>query len=214
MHAQVSVDSVQVSIDSIPLQIPDTMPIRLSSDIPPMMVDSLYAVKDTVYDYVRPLYHNFQPNPQTALWLSFIFPGLGQIYNRKYWKLPIVYGLGVGIGYAIHYTNSLYQDFKIGYQNYNSGSPDPALYANLVPTGYPESSISSYLKNQMDNYHRYRDLCIVGAVALYALSIVDAFVDAQLSDFDISPDLSMRVKPTVEQAGDNTALGVGMKLKF
>ena len=192
------------------------MPYRASAQdsIPEMMVDSQYAKKDTVFTGIQPLYLKFRPNPQTAVWLSFIFPGLGQIYNRKYWKLPIIYGLGVGVGYGIAYTNDLYQDFKIGYQNYNSDNPDPSLYAKLIPTGYPESSYNSYLKNQMDNYRRYRDLCIVGAVAIYALTIVDAFVDAQLADFDVSPDLSMKVKPTVEQVNQKSAVGVGVNLKF
>lgn len=185
-----------------------------TSVIPDMMVDSLHRDNDTVFDGVQPLYLHFRPNPQTSLWLSFVFPGLGQIYNRKYWKLPIIYGLGVGIGYAISYTNNLYKDYLVGYQSYSSSKPNPSLYKPLIPEGYPESNISSYLKNQMNNYRRYRDLSIVAAVALYALTIVDAFVDAQLSDFDISPDLSMKVQPTVEKVNQESAVGVGMQVNF
>lgn len=156
----------------------------------------------------------FHPDPQKSLWLSFVFPGLGQIYNRKYWKLPIVYGIGVGIGYAIGWTNRRYREYMIGYQNINSAHPDPAKWAGLVPEGYPESSASDYMKNEMDQYRRSRDISIVAGVVAYALTIVDAFVDAQLSDFDVSPDLSMKVAPRLQETNDGVAVGCGLKLNF
>lgn len=189
----------------------------LKSDIPQhVMDDRVVRMNDSIAALeeqdLRPQFH---PDPQKALWLAFTFPGLGQIYNRKYWKLPIVYGLGVGVGYAIGYTNTRYKRYMVGYQNFNSAHPDPALYQSLVPKGYPESSISTYLKNQMDSYRRTRDIAIVAAVAVYALTIIDAFVDAQLSDFDISPDLTMKVKPTVQEDHEQKpAVGVGMQVKF
>lgn len=184
------------------------------SDIPLMMNDTVGNSNDTVFNEVQPLYLNFKPNPHTALWLAFTFPGLGQIYNRKYWKLPIIYGIGIGIGYAISHTNNLYKDYLVGYQSFSSSSPNPNLYMPLIPKNYPEANIGTYLKNQMNDYRRYRDISIVAAVALYALSIVDAFVDAQLSDFDISPDLSMKVKPTVEKVNEESSVGVGMQVNF
>ncbi|MCQ2344928.1 MAG: DUF5683 domain-containing protein [Paludibacteraceae bacterium] len=191
--------------------LPKTDTLNLS-DIPVMMRDTSH--NDTVFGGIQPLYLNFHPNPQTALWLAFTFPGLGQIYNRKYWKLPIIYGLGVGIGYAISYTNNLYKDYLVGYQSFSSTRPNPKLYEPLIPKNYPEANVGTYLKNQMNDYRRYRDLSIVAAVALYALTIVDAFVDAQLSDFDISPDLSMKVKPSVEKVNQESSVGVGMQVNF
>lgn len=184
------------------------------SDIPVMMKDTLLYANDTVFDGIEPLYLHFHPNPQTALWLAFTFPGLGQIYNRKYWKLPIIYGLGVGIGYAISYTNNLYKDYLVGYQSFSSSKPNPSLYEPLIPQNYPEANVGTYLKNQMNDYRRYRDLSIVAAVALYALTIVDSFVDAQLSDFDISPDLTMKVKPSIEKVNQESSVGVGMQVNF
>lgn len=153
---------------------------------------------------------NWRPDPQKSLWLAFAFPGLGQIYNRKYWKLPIVYGIGCGIGYAIAYTNRMYRDYMTGYQNINSAHPDKSKYESLIPEGYPESSYSDYLKNEMNNYRRSRDISIVAGVVAYALTIIDAFVDAQLNDFDVSPNLSMKVKPTVQDNG----VGCGVKVSF
>lgn len=161
-----------------------------------------------------PLYANFKPNPNTALWLAMALPGAGQIYNRKYWKLPIVYGLGVGVGYAIAYTNRNYQDYRNAYQSYNSSQPDPSLYKPMIPQGYPQSSYSDYFKTQMDTYRRQRDLSIVAAVVVYALSVIDAFVDAQLSDFDVSPDLSIKVEPEMQEVNHEHAVGVGAKVNF
>lgn len=153
---------------------------------------------------------NWRPDPQKSVWLAFAFPGLGQIYNRKYWKLPIVYGIGCGIGYAIAYTNRMYRDYMTGYQNFNSAHPDKSKYEPLIPEGYPESSYSDYLKNEMNNYRRSRDISIVAGVVAYALTIIDAFVDAQLNDFDVSPNLTMKVKPTVQDNG----VGCGVKVSF
>lgn len=162
----------------------------------------------------EPLYAHFHPDANKALWLAMAIPGAGQIYNRKYWKLPIVYGLGVGIGYAIAYTNTNYRGYMHAYQSYNSSKPDPELYKYLVPEGYPESSYSDYFKNQMDSYRRSRDISIVAAVIAYALSVIDAFVDAQLSDFDVSPDLSIKVAPQTQQVNNQQTVGVGAAVTF
>lgn len=208
--------------DSLDAVVPDTARtaiadtvVKLSAALPGIMNDSVVRLNDSIAAQTETPPPAFHPNPQKSLWLAFAFPGLGQIYNRKYWKLPIIYGLGVGVGFAISFTNSRYREYMIAYQNYSSARPDPALYEDLVPKGYPESSISGYLKNQMNSYRRSRDISIVAAVAVYALTIIDAFVDAQLSDFDVSPDLSMKVKPTVqEDANKKPAVGVGMQVKF
>jgi len=162
----------------------------------------------------EPLYAHFHPDANKAMWLSMAIPGAGQIYNRKYWKLPIVYGLGVGIGYAIGYTNKNYRDYMHAYQSYNSSMPNPELYKYLIPEGYPESSYSDYFKSQMDSYRRSRDISIVAAVIAYALQVIDAFVDAQLSDFDVSPDLSIQVAPQTEQVNNQQTVGVGAAVKF
>jgi len=172
--------------------------------------------KDTIIaeEVSVPLYANFKPNPNTSLWLAMAIPGAGQIYNRKYWKLPIVYGLGVGVGYAIAYTNRNYQDYRNAYQTYNSSKPDPSLYKKLIPDGYPESSYNTYFKTQMDTYRRQRDLSIVAAVVVYALQVIDAFVDAQLSDFDVSPDLSIKVAPETQTVNNQQTVGVGAAVNF
>ena len=141
---------------------------------------------------------NFLPDPNMSLWLGLTFPGAGQIYNRKYWKLPIIYGGAVGVAYAISYYGGYYNEYKQGYLDYSDSDPNSNAHLALIPQGYPESSAGSYVKNRMDNYRRYRDIFIVVGVAVYALSVIDAYVDAQLAGFDISTDLSMKVRPKLD----------------
>ena len=141
---------------------------------------------------------NFLPDPNMSLWLGLTFPGAGQIYNRKYWKLPIIYGGAVGVAYAVSYYGGYYNEYKQGYLDYSDSDPNTNAHLTLIPQGYPESSAGSYVKNRMDNYRRYRDIFIVVGVAVYALSVIDAYVDAQLAGFDISTDLSMKVRPKLD----------------
>jgi hypothetical protein len=158
------------------------------------------------------------PDPQKSLWLAFVFPGLGQIYNRSYWKLPIVYGGAMGLAYGIAWNNRYYQEYSQAYRDAQSSNALDRTYDNLLPAGTDPTSdyAINLLKSQHNTYRRYRDLCIVGAVAFYALTIIEAYVDAQLSDFDISPDLSMRVHPTVfmTENSQQPNFGVGVGVNF
>lgn len=150
----------------------------------------------------------WKPDPVKAVWLGAIFPGLGQIYNRSYWKLPIVYGGLMGSAYAVMYTNGQYTSYKEAYRaiyydiqhSTLSNSPDKP-YIAILPEGYTidrmggASAYQKRLYEWQNSMHRYRDLSIAAAVLVYALTLVDAYVDAQLFDFDISPDLSLNVQP-------------------
>lgn len=141
---------------------------------------------------------NFKPDPNKSLWLGLTFPGAGQIYNRKYWKLPIIYGGAMGVAYAVSYYGGHYNDYMKGYRDYLDSNPNTNYHLELIPQGYPESSAGNYVKNRVNSYRRYRDIFIVVGVAVYALSVIDAYVDAQLADFDISTDLSMKVRPKLD----------------
>ena len=143
-------------------------------------------------------YLNFKPDPNKSLWLALTLPGAGQIYNRKYWKLPIIYGGAMGVAYAVSYYGGHYSDYMRGYRDYLDTDPTTNYHLELVPHGYPESSAGNYVKTRVNSYRRYRDLFIVVGVAVYALSVIDAYVDAQLADFDISTDLSMKVRPKLD----------------
>ncbi|WP_234396444.1 DUF5683 domain-containing protein [Prevotella dentasini] len=169
----------------------------------------------------------WRPSPKKALWLSLI-PGGGQIYNRKYWKLPIFYGGFLGCIYAWSWNNQTYRDYSQAYLDIMDGDPSTQSYNDFLHLGITidESNVARYqsvFKKRKDRYRRWRDMSIFATVAVYALSIIDAYVDASLSEFDISDELSLRVSPTVirdQSPGGShnlfgsTALGVGCSLVF
>ena len=164
-------------------------------------------------------------SPKKASIYAALFPGLGQIYNRKYWKLPIVYGGYAGLIYVLGWNNNYYKDYYQGYmivsQNPSATTlnPEERLFLeNMIknpsirlenPTTY--TYITTQLKSGKDFYRRNRDLTIICIAALHVLSIIDASVDANLFDFDISSDISMRIEPMPVNLG-NQNLGMGFNL--
>ena len=141
------------------------------------------------------------PDPKKAMWLAIVFPGGGQIYNRKYWKLPIVYGGLLGCVYALNWNNTMYQDYSQAYVDIMDDDPNTKSYENFIPPSYNINQnmtrMQDLFKRKKNYYRRYRDLSIFCMIGVYALSILDAYVDAELSSFDISKDLSMKVKPAI-----------------
>ncbi len=164
----------------------------------------------------------FRPTPRKAVLYSAIFPGMGQVYNRKYWKLPILYGGFVGFTYAITWNNGLYRDYLGSYQDIMDSNPETNRWHDLLPYGRDPETIdqkwfTDVLQKRKDYYRYYRDLSIIGTVALYMLAMVDAYVDAQLFDFDMSTDLSMQLAPAVlrePQTGMSAASSYGLQLSF
>lgn len=154
----------------------------------------------------------FKPDPIRAVWMGAIIPGYGQIYNRKYWKLPIVYGGFLGCAYAISLNGARYSDYKTAYRDIIDSDPNTNYFMDILPEGYTLQSIggiSQYtrtLQTRQNTYRRYRDLSIIITAVFYALTLVDAYVDAQLYDFDISPDLSMYITPSILEYGENNRL--------
>lgn len=152
----------------------------------------------------------WKPDPMRAVWLGAIIPGAGQIYNRSYWKLPIVYGGFMGCIYAVTWTNNQYIGYKDAYRDIYqdiqngtvSNSPEKS-YNAILPEGYTIASMGgaqayqNRLKEWQNSAHRNRDMSILVSIAVYALSLIDAYVDAQLFDFDISNDLSLNVNPQI-----------------
>ncbi|MFI3296994.1 MAG: DUF5683 domain-containing protein, partial [bacterium] len=146
----------------------------------------------------------FMPDPSKSLWYALLLPGAGQIYNRKYWKLPIVVGGFAGVAYAISWNSARYNEYTIAYLDILDTDPSTNSYENIVPAGYPDSSTESYLSNSITYLRRYRDMSILIGVAFYAITVIDAYVDAQLADFDVSPDLSIKVRPKLEVVPNST----------
>ena len=161
----------------------------------------------------------FNPDPNRALWLSVLCPGLGQIYNRRYWKVPIVVGGYVGLAYATSWNNRMLSDYTKAYRDIMDSDPNTKSYMDFYPSTTKEEDIdktwlTKALKSKKDFYRRNRDLCIIGMVGLYAVCIIDAYVDASLSHFDISPDLSMSIYPSIEQNDTKPSFGVGCAFTF
>ena len=179
--------------------------------------DSIF-ISTTSNSFTAPSYL-FKPSPRKAVMYSAIFPGLGQIYNRQYWKLPILYGGFVGFTYAITWNNGYYRDYLNGYQDIMDDNPESNSWHAMLPYGMDPESIdrqwfTDVLKQRKDYYRYYRDLSIIGTFALYFLAIVDAYVDSQLFDFDMSPDLSMQIQPTLLKEDRTNYIGSSYGLQW
>jgi hypothetical protein len=166
-----------------------------------------------------PLKKDYQPGKDSttkthsvakAAIFSAVLPGLGQAYNKKYWKIPIIYaGFGV-IGYFVYTNNKEYKDFKEAYLYVANDDTYPIN--NPYVTKYSETQ----LKDAMDFYRRNRDLSIIIGGLWYTLNILEAYVDAHFFYYDISDDLTMSIKPTVvNQSFVNMQLPApGLKVSF
>lgn len=193
--------------------------------------------KDSIllYDYqlsdsiISPIPRSFKPNPNKAVLYSALFPGLGQIYNRKYWKLPIVYGGFMGLTYAITWNNKNLQDYGTAYKDlsydliHHQDDPESwhQSWKNFIAAGVePATRFTTNFRDQLkrgrDLYRRNRDLCLIMTAGLYLLCMADAYVDAQLFDFDISEDLSMRLEPVINPGLNNSIrlYGLNCSIKF
>ena len=167
----------------------------------------------------------WRPDPKRALWLALVIPGGGQIYNRKYWKLPIVYGGFIGCLYAMNWNNTMYKDYSQAFIDLSDNDPGTQSYNQFLHLGVQitpanEDRYKDIFKKRRDKFRRWRDLSFFVLVGVYALSVIDAYVDAELSEFDISDDLSLRIEPTImnnRSSGnpiDNSSIGLQCSLNF
>lgn len=209
--------------DTIVANPPDTAVVRLSDSTTTAILENNPKTADKT--------STFKPNPRKAPLIAIV-PGLGQIYNRQYWKLPIVYGGIMGCVYAITWNNKTYQDYRRAYydiktdaandknaehpdswsqswQNYVASNVDPA-------TRLHDNTFHNNLKRGKDNFRRYRDLSMIVGVGIYLIFVADAYVDAQMFDFDVSPDLSLRVTPEFcpESLAASRSIGINVCMTF
>jgi hypothetical protein len=165
-------------------------------------------------------------SPTKAVLYSII-PGGGQIYNKKYWKLPLVYGSIMGCAYAINWNNKNYSDYTqayfqvmqedpMKYEEWKNFVMTPGLTEEQLEQRAKDPTFQNLLRGRKDYFRRYRDLSIFIAVGAYALWMIDAYVDAHLFNFDISPDLSMRIEPaiTMRTAYSSSTYGINCSLNF
>lgn len=162
-----------------------------------------------------------KPDPSTATWLALVFPGAGQMYNRKFWKLPIVYGGFVGCLYAYNWNVQMYKDYRQAYLDIMDSDPNTDSYKDFFRPGYDFDANKEYLqgvfKKRKDRYRRWRDLSIFSFIGVYALSVIDAYVDAQLSHFDISEEIHLSIEPEIinsRQLMDKDYYGLNLNISF
>lgn len=212
-----------------------SVPDIASADSAKMSVDSALQANDSVQlaklnQSLQPVkkkrdWATWRPDTKRAMWLALVLPGAGQIYNRKYWKLPIIYGGFVGCAYAITWNNQMYHDYSQAYMDIMDDDPNTQSYNQFLHLGatIDASNIERYkeiFRKRKDKYRRWRDMGTFVMIGIYAFSVIDAYVDASLSEFDISDDLTLRVEPTM--LNDNRynnplrsgALGVQCSLTF
>jgi hypothetical protein len=189
----------------------------------PVVDDSLAKVAEPVQDKKVDSVVKVH-SPRKAIIRSAIIPGWGQIYNKKYWKLPIVYG-ALGVSGAVFFSNLKgYRDTRFAFQAKYKASLPPFDPANPRPGPYRDTSDLAKIKPELlvhsmeslrfnrDEYRRYVDYSVLIFVLLWGLNVVDAAVDAHLKSFDVSPDLSLQLRPGRSyMAGTN---GVSLVMTF
>lgn len=176
-------------------------------------VDTLYVPSDTAA---------VTHSPRRATMYSAVLPGLGQIYNGSWWKVPIVYGGLAGCGVAVTWNNSKLREARTAYFDVVDNDPNTNSYEKIFENyGYdfnnPStlSNVEKSLESAISSYRRQRDLMIIVSVGVYILNILDANVEAHFMDFDISEDLSLNIKPyTIDPIRNRPIFGAEFAFKF
>ena len=172
----------------------------------------LYFIGDAAVNYST----NEVSQVKKATTLSTICPGAGQIYNKSYWRVPIIVGGLASTIYTIDWNNRCYQRFKTSYNLRVDYDNNPDKYPNGSADEFRGNYTATFLKNLKDSYRRNRDLCILLTAGIYLLNILDAHVDAHLQDYDISDDLTMNMEPyfDVTPVGSKPTMGLSLNFKF
>ena len=172
----------------------------------------IYFIGDAAINYKT----NDVSHVKKATTLSTICPGAGQIYNKSYWRVPIVIGGMASTIYTIDWNNRGYKRFKTAYALRVDYEKNPGNYPNGSADEFRGAYSSTFLKNLKDSYRRNRDLCILLTAGVYLLQIMDAHVDAHLQDYDISDDLTMNLEPYVDYSyiESQPLFGVNLSLNF
>ncbi len=156
--------------------------------------------------------------PSKAAFYSAVFPGLGQIYNKRYWKVPLVYAIIGGGIYGYIYNDDLYDRFRTAFKRRQAGFTDDEFYDLGTPNppgADPDFSVAA-LESAQKRYQEDRDLWLLVTIGMYALNIVDANVDSHLKQFNVDDDLSMDFKPylDLDAITAKPVYGMALTIKF
>ncbi len=195
---------------------PDSVAVKTLSDttiIAPSPESDIILLSDTVVlAGTYPLDSAYMKHsPAKAAIMSAVLPGLGQIYNGKYWKVPVVYAaIGISVYCLVTWQNK-YQQYRRAYIDMKDGDP----YTNYQETLNfgPNVNVEGTITSGKDVYRRYRDWSIIAVVLSYGLNIIDANVDAHLLDFNVDDDLSLNIGPCFLETGTHSQK-IGLNLRF
>lgn len=217
-----------------PGPIPETFILKIYYKITILLILFLCCIQqnniaqDTL-SVAKPEKHVFKAEPFRATMLAIALPGLGQIYNRKYWKVPFVYAGFGGVIYAISYNTTQYNRYMKGYQDFIDKIPQTQSYIEIIknvdpktydpvlhPGTYNPSSAEWYkeaMLRKVDYFKKYRDLSYIGIAAWYLFTILDANVDASLFDYDVNDNLELKVTPVLVPLSGYSEPGVNVSLR-
>lgn len=203
LKKQQEADSVKVAAAALKRN-PEAAKEQLEDKLPKDSAELSQMTDSLLQEVLNPAKKSkFKPDPIRSMWLGLVFPGGGQIYNRKYWKLPIFYGGFLGCAYALTWNGQMLRDYSQAYLDIMDTDPNTKSYEKMLPLGYDitgkEERFKTIFKNKKNYFRKYRDMSIFAFAGVYMLAVIDAYVDAELSSFDISKDLSMSWGPTVIQ---------------
>lgn len=176
---------------------------------PEVVIETVDTLDQEVPDTVAIRSYAERFDPRKAILFAAVLPGLGQVYNKKYWKLPLVYGGFAVIGYYMNTYNNLYTEYK-GYLFDN-------LEMGLIRENDENLEIgrtTGQLRTIVNKARRERDFMIILMGGMYLLQMVDAHVDAHLKEFDLNPQLQVSIEPAMEQnlqAGRTIGLALVMR---
>lgn len=189
----------------------------LNDSVAGLVMDSV-QMKGAIDSLMQTVLHKdkvFTPDPLRSLWLAMILPGGGQVYNHKYWKLPIVYGGVLGCVYALSWNGQMLRDYSQAYLDIMDDDPNTKSYEKMLPLGYDitgrEDRFKDIFKRKKNYYRKYRDMSIFAFAGVYLISVIDAYVDAELSSFDISRELGLKWEPSKMNEDNMLAQRLGMQ---
>lgn len=191
-------------------QMPDSVRVATSRDtILATMADSAASPGKEKKGLVHRVFSKNYPHPRTAAFLSMALPGAGQAYNKKWWKIPVVWGALGGVGYFTFKTQRTYRELRDSYKLLVDGDPD------TNPTEAPYNTLdATRTKSYRDQFRGYTEKWYIALGVTYLLTVTDAFVDAHLTRFDVDDNLSLRLRPSLDSAPGIPAFGLGVTLSF
>ena len=176
--------------------------------LPTAAADTLAPPPKTSAGFFNRFFKKDYPNPRKAALIGLVFPGGGQIYNKRWWKLPLVYG---GIGVALGFEISNIKEYRAARDNY-------LWEVDGIATTNPEGKFTgrdaTTLRQYRDTFRRYVEMSSIALAVTYMLSVSEAYVDAHLKNFNINEDLGFRIKPSFQAAPNGPAVGLGLAWAF